>query len=131
MMRQRAIETYIHADTDYHQLGVETNKWFVLLQAVLLNKSDLNSPEEIVVQCCVDQQDQNFLNLVPDFVDPDKYWVRRLNMRGDPNTKDSNVNSRDEGSSAPFDLHDGAAVLSNKRYPIDDNLHEKLDFEDP
>lgn len=44
-------------------------------------------------------------------------------MRGDPDTKDSYINSGDDSRRYPSDFDDGPLVLGDDVNAIDDNLH--------
>lgn len=52
-------------------------------------------------------------------------------MGWDPDTKDRYVDDGDNKSSAPLHPSDCLLILSDNRNPINDDLHQKLDLEDP
>ena len=64
--------TYIHAYGNDHQLRVEAHQWSVLFQAMGCNKSLLDYSKEVVVKAGVYNEDGDFGNAVPVFVDFDK-----------------------------------------------------------
>jgi hypothetical protein len=41
--------TYVHAERDNHEAGIEANEWFILLQAMVPNQLRLNSAKKEVV----------------------------------------------------------------------------------
>jgi hypothetical protein len=52
-------------------------------------------------------------------------------VRRDPDAEDGNVDGGDEDEGAPFDVADGTPVFGDESNPVDDDLHEQLDLEDP
>lgn len=52
-------------------------------------------------------------------------------MCWDPNAEDCNVDAGDNTRSSPFQPPHCIVILGNDGDPVDDNLHEKLDFEYP
>ena len=52
--------TYVHANGDNHQLGVEAYEGLVLCQTDLINKSDLDNAQEVPVEASVDDKDKDF-----------------------------------------------------------------------
>jgi hypothetical protein len=69
---KHSIRTYIHANRQHHELGIETYKWSVLGEAMLFDKPNLNRPQEIPIQSSINDQNEHFGDLVPDIVDFDE-----------------------------------------------------------
>jgi len=99
---------------------------------MLLHESNLDRSQKVPVEPRVNNQDQDFGNLVPHHVDIDKRLTdRRDSMCRDPDAEYSNVDSGDDDDSSPFNVSNSATMLSDQSNPVDDNLHEQLDLEDP
>lgn len=52
-------------------------------------------------------------------------------MGRDPDTEDGDINRRDDHSSDPFDFYHQLSINGDNKNPVDDNLHQQLDFKDP
>jgi hypothetical protein len=126
------LATYVHGNGDDHELGVEGYERLVLGKADLVDKSDLDDAQEVPVQGSIDDENEDLGDLVPNFVDLDEglahgwYGVRR-----NPDTEDGDVDGGDDDECAPFDVADGTPVFGDESDPVDDDLHEQLDLEDP
>jgi hypothetical protein len=124
--------TYIHCNRKDHELGIEANEGSIFGQAILLHKPLLDGAQEVIVQSSVDNQDQNFGDLIPVIVDPDKCTRDRwYGMCWDPDDEDGNVDAGDESNSAPLQSCNSTTVLGDQGNSVDDNLHQELDFEHP
>lgn len=129
---RREGDTYVHGDAEHHEFSVEADQRLVLSQAVLLHEPNLDGAQEVPIQSCVDKENQDLGDLVPDVVDLDKGLAHGGNrVRRDPDTEDGDVDGADDDQSAPFEVADGAAVLGDEGNSVDDDLHEELDLECP
>jgi hypothetical protein len=61
--------TYIHEDRDHHQLRVEADKRLVFCKTMLLNKPVLDGAQEVPVKTSVNEENDDFRDLVPNIVD--------------------------------------------------------------
>lgn len=52
-------------------------------------------------------------------------------MSWNPDIEDGNIDGGNDTSSDPLDLDNGILVLGYHVDPVDDDLHQTLDFEDP
>ena len=99
---------------------------------MLVHQPNLDSAQEVPVQCCVDNEDKNFGDLVPYIVDLDEGVVERgVCMRRDPDAEDGNVDGSDEDEGTPFEFLNRTAVLGDECNSIDDDLHEQLNLKHP
>lgn len=112
--------THIHENGNNHKLGVEADQRLVLGQLVLLDQSLLDSSEEVPVETCINHEDDDLGESVPDFIDADESAIVSAylsvmeitgnlrvidwgdSMRWNPNDKDGNVHKSDENGRAPF-----------------------------
>ncbi|KAI6752387.1 hypothetical protein HG530_013756 [Fusarium avenaceum] len=101
-------------------LGVEADQRLVLGQLVLLDQSLLDSSEEVPVETCINHEDDDLGESVPDFIDANESALVSAylsvieiagnlrvidwgdSMRWNPNNKDGNVHKSDENGRAPF-----------------------------
>ena len=115
----------VHGDGDNHQFPVETNKWCVLLQSMLLHEPFLDSPKEVPVESSVDEENNDLGDLIPDGIDSDKCVASRwVGMRWKPDAKDSDVDGGDEEYGAPFEITNGTSMLGDECDSVDDDLHK-------
>ena len=128
----KILATYVHGDGDDHELSIEGHERLVLCETDLVNKPDLDDAQEVPVKGSVDDENEDLGDLVPHFVDLDEGVAHRWHgVRRDPDAEDGDIDHGDDNEGAPFDFADGTPAFGDEGNPIDDNLHEQLDLEDP
>lgn len=142
--------TYIHGNGNNHELCVEADKRLILAQAVLPEQSLVDNSEKVPVEGGVDDEDENLGSTIPVFVDKNESrWCQYMscvrshmlkhlrltdggvNVRGDEDDKDCNIDACHDGCGSPFQLLNRLSRLGNDSDSIDDDLHEKLCLKDP
>lgn len=68
----------VHADRQYSKTCVVSDQWLVLAKAVLLDQPSVDNVNEIPIETCVDETNENFGNTIPVFVDLDISLTWRL-----------------------------------------------------
>lgn len=124
--------TYIHCDTDYHELSIEADKWRILGQTMLLHKPGFHCSKEVPIESRIHDQYEDLRDLIPNGININEGLTDGwYSMRWYPDAENGDVDSGNEDDSAPFDITDCRAVFGDESNPIDDNLHQQLDLEDP
>ena len=52
-------------------------------------------------------------------------------MSWDPDAEHGDIDHRDDHGSAPFDSYHQLSIISDNIDPVDNDLHQQLDFKDP
>lgn len=121
--------TYIKAERDKDQKQVDAVQRNVLSQAVV-DKAGANEIDEVEVEAGVDNGEDDLLATVPDLVDEDVSVVD-LQTGRDPNAKDADVDSQDDGEDGPLHLSCETLVDHEETDSVDDDLKNAVHFERP
>jgi hypothetical protein len=82
------------------------------------------------VKCCVDDQEETLLNAIPDVVDI-MVTLGDLQLRRNPNAKDTDVDEAKDNGSYPSNLDGVSSVDHKKRNSVDDDSANALNLDNP
>lgn len=123
---KKKCDTHVQCNDDENHQDVEPEQGPVLGQAVG-DEAVVHAVQEVAVEADVHDHQHGLLGAVPDGVELVP-GPGDLQARGDPDDNDADGEGQDHEEHAPLQPPDLGRVVHQKRDPVDDNLHQKLDL---
>jgi hypothetical protein len=99
--------TYIQSNGDSDEEHVHMIQAGILLQTIC-NKTLLNNPNEVEIEGCVHDGEENLFHTIPNIVDMDVSFID-LKAGRDPNTEDTDVDGQENSETRPLEYRSIAA----------------------
>lgn len=121
--------TYIHRH-GYHNHGNIIPVKPDILDEAIGDKAGPHEVDKVQVQSYVDDGEEDLLGMVPVVVDDD-VSLRDLELGGDPDARDGDVDEQDQYEDAPFEAADERSVQGDEGDAVDDDLQGAVDLKCP
>lgn len=90
----------------------------------------LDQVDKVEVQAGVQEQEDGLFDAVPDVVD-ENVFLGDLQLGGDPDAEDGDVDEEDHGAAAPLEQPLGAPRRDEQGAAVDDDLDQAVQLEAP